>query len=265
MFSVEEYLFVSHYCLLFWFSATKHLGHPIRDASAVTAITFKCHPGQINPNTAADADIVHGCEYLTTNSSSVASGATPLNPCVHWQNNKPKHCCKCRYSTWFEYLGLQTLHLWPWVQNLFNLCVHWQNMCAQRQSPHLQTQTTNPLSWEPPRAQQWWWSSHQCGIGKMCVQIGDNAPTSIQVSITLWKITLKYKGETLFHHSKACSLQPTWQVNVPLGPTWGWMTIIIWEDTLKLMLFEESDEEPELGIRRQCEWLSKLHGGENFS
>jgi len=83
----------------------------------------------------------------------------------------------------------------------------------------------------------------------MCVQIGDNAPASIQVSITLWKLTLKQKGETLFHHSKACSLQPTWQVNVPLGPTWGWMSIIIWEAPLKLMLFEESDEEPEVGIR----------------
>jgi hypothetical protein len=39
MFSVEQCLFVSHYCLFFWFSATKDLGHPIRDASAVTAIT----------------------------------------------------------------------------------------------------------------------------------------------------------------------------------------------------------------------------------
>jgi hypothetical protein len=39
MFSVEQCLYVSHYCLFFWFSATKDLGHPIRDASAITAIT----------------------------------------------------------------------------------------------------------------------------------------------------------------------------------------------------------------------------------
>jgi hypothetical protein len=66
MFSVEECLFVSHYCLLFWFSATKHLGHPIRDGSAVMAIKFNCGPGEINPNTAADADVVHDvsiCDY----------------------------------------------------------------------------------------------------------------------------------------------------------------------------------------------------------
>jgi len=50
---------------------------------------------------------------------------------------------------------------------------------------------------------------------------------SIQVSIALWKLTLKQKGETLFHHSKACSLQPMSQVNVPLGPTCGRMSIIM--------------------------------------
>jgi hypothetical protein len=136
MFSGEQCLFVSHYCLFFWFSATKHLGHPIRDASAVTAIT--CSTGV--------------------------------------QHKKPKHCCICSCSTRCEYLQLPSLPLWPYVQYLFNPCVHWKNICPQRQSPHLQTQTTHLLSrafkgttavtkqsqmWDQQNVCTGWWYMHQ--------------------------------------------------------------------------------------------------------
>jgi hypothetical protein len=70
------------------------------------------------------------------------------------RTNKPKHFCRCTCSTRCEYLELPSLPLWPWVQHLFNPCVHSQNICPQRWSPHLQTQTTCLLSSEPLRAQQ---------------------------------------------------------------------------------------------------------------
>jgi hypothetical protein len=43
------------------------------------------------------------------------------------------------------------------------------------------------------------------GSAKCVYRLVIHAPASIQVFIALWNLTLKQKGETLFHHSKACS------------------------------------------------------------
>jgi hypothetical protein len=92
------------------------------------------------------------------------------------RTNKPKHYCRCSCSTRCEYLQLPTLPLWPQVQYLFNPCVHWQNICPQRQSWHPQTQTTHWSSraskgttvvtkesemWDQQNVCTGWWYMHQ--------------------------------------------------------------------------------------------------------
>ncbi len=123
------------------------------------------------------------------------------------RTNKPKHCCRCRCSTRCEYLQLPSLPLWPQVQYLFNPCVHWQNICPQRQ-PHI---CRLKLHIHHPQRLQGHNSSDEAvtnvGSGKCVYRLVIHAPASIQVSIALWRLTLKQKGETLFHHSKACSQQ----------------------------------------------------------
>jgi hypothetical protein len=128
---------------------------------------FNCGPGQINPNTAADAVVVQDVSIY----------------------NYQLFICGLRYNT-------------------SSILVFTGKRYVLRDSPHI---CRLKLHIRHPQRLQVHNSSDEAvtnvGPGKCVYRLVIHAPASIQVSIALWQLTLKQKGETLVHHSKACSQQ----------------------------------------------------------
>jgi hypothetical protein len=127
---------------------------------------FNCGPGQINPNTAADAVGVQDVSIY----------------------NYQLFLCGLRYNT-SSILVFTGKHMSPETVPT----------SADSNYTFVSLRASKGTTLVTKQSQIW----GQQTVYRLVI----HAPASIQVSIALWKLTLKQKGETLFHHSKACSKQ----------------------------------------------------------